>query len=179
MYTLQENTSSLLTCDVASASIDIKRETTMAQTSKTTVKKTGEVIELDISTPEAMVESWALASEYIKAYEKIKDEIKMCIPDYLDSRNTFEHNGYAFRLSNIQRYTYDKSIMRNLMDEDMYDVFVKPDVAAIKKYTKENLEQLPQEWSDLTKNMVADGKPYEVIKLERLTRPKEWGGDKV
>jgi hypothetical protein len=144
----------------------------MTKKAKATVALTGEIVEFDISTPEKMVEVWAMASDYIKAYEYIKESIKKLVPTIVNSSNTFEHNGFMFRISNIQRYTFDKSVMRNVLDEDTFDIFLKPDSTALKKYIKENLEELGDKAGELMHSQIPEGKPYEVIKLEALTSKK-------
>jgi hypothetical protein len=130
---------------------------------KTIVESTGEIIELDISSPEKMVEAWRTASEYIKAYEKIKDAIKK------DAPADFEHDGYKFRISAVQRYNYDKSTLRQVFDEDTLDLFLEPNKPSIDKYIKEHLLELGADSTKLRNSMVAIGRPYSVVKLEKLT----------
>lgn len=134
---------------------------------------TGEIIEFDVSTPEKVLESWRIASEYIKNYEYLKTLMKEMIPGFVDPRGLFEHDGYQFRVSNVQRYNYDKAVMREVLDPDVFDVLLKPDKPAVDKYIKENLETLGPASTELRRAMVAEGKPYQVIKLERLNGETE------
>lgn len=139
---------------------------------KVIVKSTGEELEFDISSPAKMAETWRVASEYIKAYEKFKDAIKELVPEFIGERGvSAEFDGYAFRQSAIQRQTYDKSALRQIFqDEDLLDTFLKPDKPTIDQYLKEHLEELGEHSTYLRKAMVPDGKAYQVIKLEKLVR---------
>lgn len=136
-----------------------------------TNKATGELVELDTSTFEKVVEAWRVASEYEKLATALKDQLKLVVPIYINSSGTSDaHKGYMFRRSEIQRMTYDKAVMRKVFDEDMFDVFMKPDKTKIDEYIKEHLEELGDDSTLLRTNMLADGKAYTVIKLERLDR---------
>jgi hypothetical protein len=139
------------------------------RTAKVTIESTGEIVEFDISSPEKMVESWAYASEYIKAYEKIKDKIKVLMPDHLDSRDMFEYKDYIMRMTYTQRKNYDKSVMREILNEDEFDLFLKPDAKKLKEYITEEIKNGDtRDWGALAKSMVDEGKPYTTLRLERL-----------
>lgn len=134
-------------------------------------KATGEIIELPVDTPEKIVEAWRIAQEYDKASTSLKDQLKKLVPSIISDRGVSEPVGnYQFRVSNIQRTTYDKAVMREVLDADLFDVLVKPDKGAVDKYLKENLEELGEVSTTLRSSMIADGKPYEVIRLEKLSR---------
>lgn len=134
-------------------------------------KATGEIIELPVDTPEQIVEAWRIAQEYDKASTSLKDQLKKLVPSIISDRGVSEPVGnYQFRVSNIQRTTYDKAVMREVLDADLFDVLVKPDKGAVDKYLKENLEELGEVSTTLRSSMIADGKPYEVIRLEKLSR---------
>ena len=134
-----------------------------------TNKHTGEVIELPADTFEQVVDAWRIAQEYEKAAKKLKDQLKNLVPKYIENGNTSpEYNNYMFRVNSIQRMTYDKATMRRVLDEDVYDVLVKPDKTKVDNYIKENLTDLGDIATELRASMQPDGKPYEVIKLERL-----------
>ena len=131
---------------------------------------TGEIEEFPHSSPEDIVESWKQISNQIKALERAKDKLKQFVPNILDNNDTYENNGYRFRMSTIQRYNYDKSIMRQVFDEDLLDTLLKPDKTLIDNYIKDNLETLTEGSTLLRNSMVEDGKPYQVIKLEKVSR---------
>jgi hypothetical protein len=137
---------------------------------KITVKSTGEVLDFNASSPEQIVEAWRLASEYEKAYKALKGKLKAFVPDLVETNGLSEPiNGYSFRLSNIQRMNYDKAVLREVFDEDTLDLFLKPDKPAIDTYLKENLETVGEGSTRLRKAMIPEGKPYQVIKLEKLS----------
>lgn len=131
-----------------------------------TNKATGEVVDLPVDTPEQIVEAWRTCQEYVKTADALKDQLKKLVPDLVGNSGTSEPIGnFMFRVSSIQRMNYDKSIMRQTMDADLFDTMLKPDKTSIDKYLKENLP----DWStELRKSMVAEGKRYQVIKLEKL-----------
>lgn len=144
-----------------------------------TNKATGEVIELDANTPKQIVEAWRVAQEYDKAATALKDQLKKLVPAIISEKGTSEPIGnYQFRVSNIQRMIYDKTTLRNLIkDEDFYDTLVKPDKALIDKLLqgdqKKGIDPDPRLWAvshELRESMIADGNPYQVIKLERVSR---------
>lgn len=136
-----------------------------------TNKATGEVIELDANTPAEIVAAWRVAQEYDKAAAALKDQLKQLVPSLVDVRGLSEPVGnFQFRVSSIQRMTYDKSIMREVLDADVFDTLLKPDKTAVDHYLKENLETLGEASTLLRQGMIAEGNPYQVIKLEKISR---------
>lgn len=134
-------------------------------------KATGEVIELPSDTLEQIMDAWKVAQEYDKAAKSLKDQLKMLIPEFVDHTNKSEEvSNFQFKINSIQRMTYDKSVLRENLDEDTFDVLMKPDKGAVDKYLKENAEELGEASHIIRVSMVADGSPYQVIKLERLSR---------
>lgn len=136
-----------------------------------TNKATGEVIELPSDTLEDIVAAWRVAQEYDKAATALKDQLKELARTYINDAGISEEvSNFVFKRNVIQRMTYDKATLRDLLDEDTYDVLTKPDKPTIDKYIKENLESLGSVSTQLRQAMIPDGKPYEVIKLEKLSR---------
>jgi hypothetical protein len=136
-----------------------------------TNQATGEVIELDDATYEEVVAAWQVASQYEKVGKAIKAKLKKLVPKYVDDKGMSEpYNGVMFRHNVIQRRSYDKSVLREVLDEDTFDLMMKPDKKAVDEYLKEHLEELGDASTRLRETMVVEGKPYEVIKLERLER---------
>ena len=134
-------------------------------------KHTGEVVELKADTFEELVVAWQIAKEYEKVSEALKKQLKELVPNYINDKGVSEeYKGHMFRVSNIQRKTFDKAVMREVLDEDTYDQFLKPDVTNLKKFIKDNLETLGDASTKLSKSMIPDGKPYQTIKLEKLVR---------
>lgn len=140
-----------------------------------TNKATGEIIDLPANTPEEIVTAWRVAQEYIKAAESLKDQLKRLVPAMVMGSGTVSEpiGNYQFRVSSIQRLTYDKAVMRRLLDQDLFDMLLKPDKPMIDKYLKENLEALGDTSTELRTTMLPEGKPYQVIKLEKLTQEKD------
>jgi len=137
-------------------------------TAKATAKTTGEIFEFDVSTPAKAREAWELASDYIKAYEAIKDQIKPIISDIIDDKGIYDFGDAIFRVVSVQRMNYDKSLLRQVLDADTYDLFLKPDKPRIDNYLKENLADLGSNSSLLRKGMIPEGRPYQQFRLEKV-----------
>lgn len=134
-----------------------------------TNKHTGEVIELSADSLDQVVEAWRIASEYDKAATALKDQLKKLVPSFINERGMSEEvKGYMFRQSSIQRMNYDKAVMRNVFDEDTYDLLVMPNKPMVDKYLKEHLEDLGGGSTELRASMIEAGAPYQVIKLEKI-----------
>lgn len=135
-----------------------------------TNQHTGEIVDLQVKDYDSLVIAWQIASEYEKVSKRLKDELKKVVPSYIENKVVGLEDKYAFKISSVQRMTYDKSILRENLDEDTYDLFMRPDKTAIDKYLKENVGSLGELSTKLRQTMLPDGKPYEVIKLEKLSR---------
>ena len=136
-----------------------------------TNKASGEVVELSANTPKEIVQAWRTAQEYEKVAVALKDQLKKLVPSIVQETGVSEPIGnFMFRVSHIQRKAYDKSVMREVLDPDVFDILLKPDKTAVDKYLKENVETLGDVSTKLRQSMVDDGQPYEVIKLEKLSR---------
>ena len=64
--------------------------------------------------------------------------------------------------------TYDKSVVRQVLDEDVFDLMTKIDKTKLDNYIKDNLSELGDISTELRASLIPDGKPYQVIRLERL-----------
>lgn len=131
-------------------------------------KLTGEVYELNTDTPEDIRESWQLVSEAIKTLEAAKDKLKPMVQAILDDSGQYDFGDYIFKLIPVQRMNYDKSVMRQVLDEDTLDLLLMPDKTAIDNYLKENIETLGDASTQLRNTMVAVGRPYSQLRLERV-----------
>jgi hypothetical protein len=132
-------------------------------------KFTGEVFELPVNNLTEVFEAWRQAQELTRIAKQLQDQAKKYLPKYIENSGMSERvSGYAFRHSVIQRQTYDKSMLRQVFDEDVMDLMLVPDKKFIDNYIKENLMELPPEVGDLRRNMVNVGQPYEVYKLEKV-----------
>lgn len=138
-----------------------------------TNQATGEVIELDANNLDQIVEAWRIAQEYDNAATALKDQLKKLVPEMVNNQGVSEPVGdYMFRVSNVQRQNYDKSVMREVLDADTFDLLLKPDKPAIDTYIKENLDNLGEASTVLRGAMVSEGQPYQVIRLEKIRRAK-------
>ena len=132
-------------------------------------KNTGEVIEIDTNDYKSIVRAWREAQELERMAKLIKDKLRSAVKDLADHRGlTDDQEGYHFRVTNIQRYQYDKAIMRSVLEADVFDTMLKPDKKLVDTYIKENLEILGDTAKILREGMLTDGKAYEVIKLEKI-----------
>lgn len=141
-------------------------------TIKATNHATGEVIELPANSLQEVVQAWKIAQEYDKASASLKDQLKELVPNWISDKGiSQEVLGCQFRVSHIQKKNYDKAVLREVIqDEDTLDMLLKPDKPAIDRFLKENLQELGEGSTTLRQRMVDEGKPYQVIKLEKLTR---------
>lgn len=122
----------------------------------------------DVETDEDVIESMILINDQIKALDEVKKQLRDIILERELSGK--EHNGRLVRISSVQRMSYDKSLLRQLLDEDTYDVLVKPDKTSVDKYLKENLETLGDVSTQLRKGMIPEGNPYTIVKIEKVLR---------
>lgn len=134
-----------------------------------TNKVTGEIVTVDTTSYNSIVEAWREAQELERMGKLIKDNLKDAVRDLANHKGlTEEKEGYHFRVTQVQRYQYDKATMRSVLEEDIFDLMLKPDKKLVDTYIKENLEILGDTAKMLRDGMIPDGKAYEVIKLERL-----------
>ena len=140
---------------------------------KATNRHTGEVVELPTGSPEEIIQAWQIAQEYEKVSKYLKDQLKELVPQFVpDGTGTSqEYNGYQFRISSVQRMSYDKfTVLNEVKDQDLLFDMLKPDKSFIDNWLKDNVETSGELGTKLRKSMIADGKPYKVIKLEKLTK---------
>lgn len=131
-------------------------------------KITGELYELADDSPDSIKDSWLLISETIKALERAKDKLKPKVADIVDAAGLCVLGDYQFRQSIIQRKNYDKTVMRQVLDEDTLDLFLVPDKSALDEYLKENIDTLGSIGTELRNTMLPIGLPYTTVKLEKL-----------
>lgn len=132
-------------------------------------RATGEIIEIDANNIKEVMEAYKISKEYEKVSKSLTDQLKKILPKYLDEHGRSEEiDGYKFTSTLTQRHTYDKAVLRKVLDEDTYDLFMKPDKSAIDTYIKENLEELGETSGILRKSMIPEGKAYTTTKLNKL-----------
>lgn len=134
-------------------------------------KASGEVIELATDTPDQIADAWLTAMEYEKAAKSLKDQLKPLVPPLLNSNDQSAPIGkFMFRRNLVQRQTYDKAVIRNVLDEDALDLVTVVKKSAVDEYIKNHREELGDAIYELKQGMIPDGAAYEVIKLERIER---------
>ena len=142
----------------------------MSKSNITVVNKlTGEVLDLSVSTPVEIKDAWLMLSETMKMLERAKDKLKPLVAELVDS-NQADFGDYVFKIIPTQRMTYDKAMLRHVLDEDTFDLMMIPDKTAIDRYLKENLEKLGEDSTKLRASMVPTGAPYTTIRLEKQKR---------
>lgn len=135
-----------------------------------TNKLTGEVIDFDIKTEADLVQAYRLCSETIKAYDLAKKQLAKIAEHFIGPNGTSQPiDGYQFRHSPVQRMTYDKAVLRQVIqDEDTIDLLLVVDKKGVDEYLKEHLEELGLRSTILRESMIPTGKPYSVTRLEKL-----------
>ena len=99
-------------------------------------KATGELVELDASTPQAA----AIAYEYLTQMEAMARRMKQHIKQDMlvrmgDDEELDAGNGYVFKFSS--KYVYHKPTLKKYLDEDAMDSISVVDVKAADKLVKE------------------------------------------
>lgn len=138
-----------------------------------TIKQTGEVIELADETFTDVMKSWQIATDYEKAGKALKEKLKQQLPKYIGSNGrSDEIDGYQFRVSNVQKMTYDKGALREALGEDTYDLFMEPRKKAIDDYLAELVASGDPDGisTRVRAAMQPKGKPFTQTVLEKLTR---------
>lgn len=128
-------------------------------------KATG--IVFDVSTPQKAVESLLEAQTIYKSLERTSKRIKAV----LRSHDGLEHDNHLVRVMNVQRATYNKGKLREFMDEDLLDNFLKVEKGKLDDWLKEQVQNgTDYDTHGIRMALEPDGLPFEVIKLEKLTR---------
>ena len=102
-------------------------------------KATGELVELDASTPEHA----AVAYEYLTQMEAMARRMKQRIKEDMlvrmgDDEELDAGNGYVFKFSSrASKYVYHKTTLKKYLDEDAIDSISVIDVKAADKLVKE------------------------------------------
>lgn len=140
-------------------------------------KLTGEVYDFAWADDESQAEAYANLSETITALERAKKKIREMVVADMDKRQ-LDHNkvgGGRFEWHKvISRYfNYDLRIMRNVLDEDLYNQIITPNKTMIDKFLKEGIADpdhaviTPEAGQALRDHMVEVRPPSVALKLER------------
>lgn len=135
-----------------------------------THKTTGEQIEFDVTNLTELVSAWRTVQEYEKLATNLKDQLKKLLPQYTnEDGKSDEVDGYRFTTTFVQRKNYDKAVMRQVLDEDTFDLLMIPHKTKVDEYLKENLDKLGEASTVLRESMLNEGRGYSVTKLEKLS----------
>ena len=133
-----------------------------------TNKLTGEVYEVTTKTPEDILMALREIRETISAWERIKKDVQQLAYEIVDEAGRFEHDGWIIKTTSVQRMNYTKAALREVFDEDEIDLFLEPRKSAIDSYIKDHLAELGDKSTQLRQSMVPVGKPYGMVKVERV-----------
>lgn len=135
-----------------------------------THKTTGELVEFDVTNLTELVSAWRTVREYEKLAANLKDQLKKLLPQYTnEDGKSDEIDGYRFTTTFVQRKNYDKAVMRQVLDEDTFDLLLIPHKTKVDEYLKENLNELGEASTMLRESMLNEGRGYSVTKLEKLS----------
>ncbi len=137
-----------------------------------TIESTGEVLDFEYGTPEQLISSYKLVNDYIEAYEALKKKLQARAIEVIDNEGfngSIERNGYILRSYTTQRRNYDAAVLRSIFDEDEMALFMEPAKGRIDRYIRDHLAELGITSTVLRDTMVPAGKPYSVVRLERLS----------
>lgn len=135
-----------------------------------THKITGEHIEFDVNNLTELVTAWRTVQEYEKLAANLKDQLKKLLPQYTnEDGKSDEINGYRFTTTFVQRKNYDKAVMRQVLDEDTFDLLLIPHKTKVDEYIKEHLDELGEASTLLRESMISEGRGYSVTRLEKLS----------
>jgi hypothetical protein len=132
-----------------------------------TVKLTGEVIELQADTREQVVESLLYIKAYTDALDGLKKKLNAVATEMIDADGPILHNGYRLNSSVVQRMSYDETVLREVFDADELAMFTEYKKTAIDAYIAEHLDDLGDQSTLLRSTMQPTGNPYAVVRLER------------
>lgn len=140
-------------------------------------KLTGEIYDFDWADEESQAEAYANLSETITALERAKKKIREIVVADMDKRQ-LDHNkvgGGRFEWHKVisRYYNYDLRIMRNVLDEDLFNQIIKPNKTLIDKFLKESVADpehavIPADAGQALRDHMTEERPPSVaLKLER------------
>lgn len=130
---------------------------------------TGEIIELADTTSEDIEKAY----DFIKTFEKTLKELNEQLKHTIAKRavdDLYQTPNGRFKSLVIQRQTYDKGLIRPLVDEDVFDTFTVIKKSLVDSYLAEQVFKqtiTDEEAKAFKAALIPDGKPYEQIKFER------------
>lgn len=132
-------------------------------------KVSGEVMEFDTSSKEAIVEAYRYAQELDKLSKKVKDELKKLVPMLLDEQGRSPIIGdYQFKQYETQRTTYEKSVLRQVFDEDTMDLFLKVHKKSVDDYLSLHGSELGDDLAVVKAAVIPDGNVTKTTRLDKV-----------
>jgi hypothetical protein len=129
---------------------------------------TGEMFEIKDDTPADLEQAYQVLKSFERTTKKLLDQWKERVTAY-DSETLETPHGYI-KCSVIQRQTYDKGILRQLIDEDTLDDFLVIKKSSVDNWLKERVEKQDIDM-DLNRSiraaLIPDGMPFVTIKYEK------------
>lgn len=126
---------------------------------------TGEQFEFPTDTNDQLVEAYNQAQALEAAAKRAKEKARNLIVERdLDG---YISGNRAVKIINVQRKDYDLTVMREVLDADQFNTFIKPDKTALDTFIKENVESMP-EAKDLRDTMIDIGDPYIQVRVEKV-----------
>lgn len=119
----------------------------------------------DVSSPELAIEALLDAQNMAKSLEQTTKEIKKHLVDH----DKYEHKNYMVRYSATQRQNYNKGKLRELVDDDLFDIFTFVKKGAVDKWLKESIAR-GDPTPPLKSILEAEGDPYTSLRLVKVTR---------
>lgn len=135
---------------------------------KATNPFTGEVFELQDDTPTDLETAYNFCKQFEKTIKQMQDQLKERVKKAAVD-GLLQTPAGRFKYTSIQRQTYDKAVLRQLLDEDLLDTFTVVKKAAVDDWLKERVFKQdidPELNTQIRQALIPDGKPYEVVKYE-------------
>lgn len=126
---------------------------------------TGEQFEFPTDTSDQIIEAYTQAQALEAAAKRAKEKARnLIVQRDLDG---YISGDRSVKIVNVQRKDYDLSVMREVLDADQFNTFIKPDKTALDTFIKENVEDMP-EAKQLRDTMVDIGDPYVKISVDKI-----------
>lgn len=141
-------------------------------------KYTGEVMSFSTARPVDKAQSYLAINETINALERAKDKIKDQILTEIGERGEEDlevGSSFIWHRQTRRYFNYDLGVMRERLDEDLFNMLIKPDKTKIDEVLAESVKAKkhpviePEIGSELRKTMVEERMPVTALRLERIS----------
>jgi hypothetical protein len=133
---------------------------------------TGEVFELNDSTPSDLEAAYNFLKTFEKTIKSMQEQWRKRVMAACDDTGSVETPNGRLRHIVTQRMTYDKSALRNLLDEDTLDTFLVVKKGLVDEWLKERVRKgdiEPEVNREIRNSLIEDGAPYATVKYEKMT----------